>query len=69
MDEPHRRLIRSGLDALDADFGYALAGGYAVQAHQIVNQVSGDIDLFARPSSEPGHLRSAQENHLWDESS
>ncbi|WP_234542261.1 nucleotidyl transferase AbiEii/AbiGii toxin family protein [Streptomyces shenzhenensis] len=43
----HRRLIRIGLDALANDFGYALAGGYAVQAHQIVSRVSDDVDLFA----------------------
>ncbi|MFE2426594.1 nucleotidyl transferase AbiEii/AbiGii toxin family protein [Streptomyces sp. NPDC059373] len=47
MDELHRRLIRIGLDALADDFGYALAGGYAVQAHQIVNRISDDVDLFA----------------------
>jgi hypothetical protein len=47
VDELHRRLIRIGLDALADDFGYALAGGYAVQAHQIVNRVSDDVDLFA----------------------
>ncbi|WDV54552.1 hypothetical protein PV963_31410 [Streptomyces coeruleorubidus] len=47
MDELHRRLIRIGLDALADDFGYALAGGYAVQAHQIVNRVRDDVDLFA----------------------
>ena len=47
MDELHRRLIRIGLDALASDFGYALAGGYAVQAHHIVNRVSDDVDLFA----------------------
>ncbi|MFF2850686.1 nucleotidyl transferase AbiEii/AbiGii toxin family protein [Streptomyces sp. NPDC058001] len=47
MDELHRRLIHIGLDALADDFGYALAGGYAVQAHRIVNRVSDDVDLFA----------------------
>jgi len=47
VDELHRRLIRIGLGALADDFGYALAGGYAVQAHQIVNRVSDDVDLFA----------------------
>ncbi|MEE4594216.1 hypothetical protein V2J94_20395 [Streptomyces sp. DSM 41524] len=47
MDELHRRLIRIGLDALADDYGYALAGGYAVQAHHIVNRVSDDVDLFA----------------------
>ena len=36
-----------GLDALAADFGYALAGGYAIQAHHIVQRLSDDVDLFA----------------------
>ncbi|MBW8087967.1 nucleotidyl transferase AbiEii/AbiGii toxin family protein [Streptomyces hygroscopicus subsp. hygroscopicus] len=35
------------MDALAEDYGYALAGGYAVQAHHIVNRVSDDVDLFA----------------------
>ncbi|MFC1439197.1 nucleotidyl transferase AbiEii/AbiGii toxin family protein [Streptacidiphilus sp. N1-10] len=43
----HHRLIRVGLDALAQDYGYALAGGYAVQVHQIVNRMSDDVDLFA----------------------
>lgn len=47
MDEQHRRLIRIGLDALAENFGYALAGGYAVQAHRIVDRLSDDVDLFA----------------------
>ncbi|MGW1322670.1 hypothetical protein ACWD64_09095 [Streptomyces antibioticus] len=47
MDELHRRLIRIGLEALADDFGYALASGYAVQVHQIVNRVSDDVDLYA----------------------
>ncbi|ADI08748.1 hypothetical protein SBI_05628 [Streptomyces bingchenggensis BCW-1] len=47
MDELHRQLIRIGLDALAKDYGYALAGGCAVQAHHIVNRVSDDVDLFA----------------------
>ncbi|MGA5703124.1 nucleotidyl transferase AbiEii/AbiGii toxin family protein [Peterkaempfera bronchialis] len=47
MDEQHLRLIRIGLDALAAEYGYALAGGYAVQAHHIVDRLSDDVDLFA----------------------
>ena len=47
MEELHHRLIRIGLDALAADFGYALAGGYAIQAHHIVQRLSDDVDLFA----------------------
>ncbi|WP_035841565.1 nucleotidyl transferase AbiEii/AbiGii toxin family protein [Kitasatospora azatica] len=47
MDDLHRRLITIGLDALAEDYGYALAGGYAVQAHHIVDRLSDDVDLFA----------------------
>ena len=47
MEELHRRLIRIGLDALAEDYGYALAGGYAIQTHCIVNRMSDDVDLFA----------------------
>lgn len=47
MDDLHRQLIRIGLDALAKDYGYALAGGYAVQAHHIVKRISDDVDLFA----------------------
>jgi len=36
VEELHRRLIRIGLDALAEGYGYALAGGYAIQAHRIV---------------------------------
>jgi hypothetical protein len=47
VEELHHRLIKIGLDALAADFGYALAGGYAIQAHHIVQRLSDDVDLFA----------------------
>jgi hypothetical protein len=46
VDELHRRLIRVGLEALAGDHGYALAGGYAIQAHHIVERPSDDVDLF-----------------------
>ncbi|MGP9019478.1 hypothetical protein ACT1U9_13830 [Streptomyces sp. BR1] len=47
MDELHLRLIRLGLEALGGDFGFALTGGYAVQAHHIVQRLSDDVDPFA----------------------
>lgn len=47
VEDLHHRLIRVGLDALAQDYGYALAGSYAVQVHQIVNRISDDVDLFA----------------------
>jgi hypothetical protein len=58
VDELHRRLIRIGLDALAEDYGYALAGGYAVQAHHIVNRISDDVDLFT-PIERSGEMTAA----------
>jgi hypothetical protein len=45
MSELHQRLIAIGLRAA-ADHGFALAGGYAVQAHHVVERLSDDVDLF-----------------------
>lgn len=45
MDELQERLAQLGLAALDP-YGFALAGGYALQAHQLVDRLSEDIDLF-----------------------
>jgi hypothetical protein len=45
MDELQDRLVRVGLDVL-ADYGFALAGGYALQAHHLVDRMSEDVDLF-----------------------
>ncbi|MGF1426436.1 nucleotidyl transferase AbiEii/AbiGii toxin family protein [Kitasatospora sp. LaBMicrA B282] len=59
MDEQHRRLIKIGLDALAEDFGYALAGGYAVQAHHIVDRLSDDVDLFAPIDRAAGEMPAA----------
>ncbi|MBV9025168.1 MAG: nucleotidyl transferase AbiEii/AbiGii toxin family protein [Streptomycetaceae bacterium] len=59
MEELHRRLIRIGLDALAEDYGYALAGGYAVRAHRIVSRVSDDVDLFAPFERASGHMAEA----------
>lgn len=46
MDPFHEQLARVGLDAAGS-FGFALAGGYAVQAHGFLNRMSADVDLFA----------------------
>lgn len=46
MDPFHERLARIALDAAGS-FGFALAGGYAVQAHGFLNRMSADVDLFA----------------------
>src|SRR5579864_1977068 len=45
MDELQGRLARVGLEVL-AEYGFALAGGYALQAHQLVDRMSEDIDMF-----------------------
>ena len=45
MDEIQDRFVRIGLDIL-AEYGFVLAGGYALQAHQLVDRMSEDVDLF-----------------------
>jgi hypothetical protein len=45
MDAFHERLARVGLAAGNA-YGFALAGGYAIQANGILNRPSEDVDLF-----------------------
>lgn len=45
MDLFHQRLARVALEAA-AEYGFCLAGGYAVQAHGFVDRVSKDVDLF-----------------------
>lgn len=45
MDDLQEHLARVGLDVL-AEYGFALAGGYALQAHQLVDRMSEDIDMF-----------------------
>ena len=45
MDELQARLARLGLDVL-AEYGFVLAGGYALQAHHLVERMSEDIDIF-----------------------
>ncbi|WP_330333143.1 hypothetical protein OHS33_27830 [Streptomyces sp. NBC_00536] len=59
MEDLHHRLIRIGLDALAEDFGYRLAGGYAVQAHRLVSRVSDDVDLFTPIGRAEGELPQA----------
>jgi hypothetical protein len=51
MDAFHERLARVGLSVL-GDFGFALAGGYAVQAHGLVERPSEDVDPFATLAAE-----------------
>jgi hypothetical protein len=45
MDAFHQQLARIGLEAAER-FGFALAGGYAVQAAGFLQRPSEDIDLF-----------------------
>ncbi|GIE96246.1 nucleotidyl transferase AbiEii/AbiGii toxin family protein [Paractinoplanes rishiriensis] len=45
MDPIHLRLAEIGL-RVAGRYGFALAGGYAVQAHGILDRPSEDIDLF-----------------------
>lgn len=45
MDPVHLRLAEIGL-RVAGRYGFALAGGYAVQAHGILDRPSEDVDLF-----------------------
>ena len=47
----HERLARVALDVA-ASYGFALAGGYAVQAHGFLDRPSADVDLFAEASAQ-----------------
>jgi len=51
MDPFHERLARLALDAA-ASYGFALAGGYAVQVHGFLNRMSDDVDLFTTAGTE-----------------
>jgi hypothetical protein len=46
MDPFHERLARVALRAA-GQYGFALAGGYAIQAHGFLDRLSADVDLFA----------------------
>jgi hypothetical protein len=51
MDAFHERLARIALTR-GAGYGFALAGGYAVQAHGFLDRPSEDIDLFTTMDAE-----------------
>jgi hypothetical protein len=50
MDLFHERLAREALQVAAA-YGFALAGGYAIQAHGFLDRPSADVDLFAEASA------------------
>lgn len=45
MDPLHELATRVGLAATEK-YGFALAGGYAIQAHGFLDRISEDVDLF-----------------------
>jgi hypothetical protein len=51
MDPFHERLARVALEVASS-YGFALAGGYAVQAHGFLDRPSADVDLFAEASAQ-----------------
>ncbi|WP_088286645.1 nucleotidyl transferase AbiEii/AbiGii toxin family protein [Kineosporia sp. A_224] len=51
MDLFHERLAQVGLAALGR-YGFALAGGYAVQAHGLLERPSEDVDMFTTLAAE-----------------
>lgn len=59
MDDLQDRLVRVGLASV-AEFGFALAGGYALQAHGLADRMSEDVDLFTDRSQPAGLHRALQ---------
>ncbi len=57
MDDFQDHLVRVGLGVL-GDYGFALAGGYALQAHQLVDRLSEDVDMFTN-NQEPERFTEA----------
>lgn len=53
----HERLARLGLEAT-AEYGFVLAGGYALSANGISNRPSNDVDLFTN-IADPGRFAQA----------
>lgn len=51
MDVFHERLARVALASV-AGYGFCLAGGYAVQAHGMLERPSEDVDLFTTADAE-----------------
>lgn len=51
MDPFHARLARVALAAAKP-YGFALAGGYAVQAHGFLDRPSADVDIFTTSRAE-----------------
>src|SRR4051794_22446900 len=51
MDPFHERLARIALEA-SGSYGFALAGGYAIQAHGFLSRMSSDVDIFASSRAE-----------------
>lgn len=52
MDAFHAKLAQIGL-LVSAQYGFALAGGHAVNAHGFINRPSADVDLFAALDADP----------------
>lgn len=51
MDPFHQRLARVALARI-GEYGFCLAGGYAVQAHGFLDRSSEDVDLFTTSAAE-----------------
>lgn len=60
MDTFHARCASVALSVL-ARYGFALAGGYAIQLHALVVRPSNDIDLFTNEPDEGKFRRAANE--------
>jgi hypothetical protein len=60
MDPFHTRLAHIALEATGS-YGFALAGGYAVQAHGFLSRMSSDVDLFTVADAESEFARAVDQ--------
>ena len=59
MEKLHAQIAAVGLAAVGS-FGFALAGGYAVQVHGLLRRRSDDVDLFTDRADPPAFARAVR---------
>ena len=63
LTDLHRRLLRDVLD-IGATYGFAITGGYAVQAHGLVNRLSRDLDVATQSPTQMEAIAAALADQL-----
>ncbi|MFE2095132.1 nucleotidyl transferase AbiEii/AbiGii toxin family protein [Streptomyces sp. NPDC002596] len=58
LPELHRRLLSDALEC-GSTYGLVLAGGYAIQAHELVSRLSQDLDLATNAAADMAEIAQA----------